>query len=113
MTPMYTAPRMTPMAIGWTRPASAGNSEPLYSAMTIATAAAVPQVDSQSQILRLQAKDDKFTRTTDVDYPLADQQARIEAVPVEYRRIVVVSNALDRTAAQLESKIARDRLNLG
>src|SRR5579862_916759 len=41
-------PTMTPTAIAFTCPASAGTRSPLYSAITIPTAAAVPQVESQS-----------------------------------------------------------------
>ena len=41
-------PTMTAIAMGWTCPASAGISAPLYSPMTMATAAAVPHVESQS-----------------------------------------------------------------
>src|ERR1700747_1946989 len=39
---------ITLTAMDWTWPARGANNAPLYSAMTIATAAAVPQVESQS-----------------------------------------------------------------
>src|SRR5215470_11530528 len=41
-------PAITSTEISLTCPASGGNSAPLYSAITMATAAAVPQVESQS-----------------------------------------------------------------